>query len=199
MNNSFVAFINKKAGFTLVELVIGIVVLAIALVAMSTLLLSQSKDAIEPIHRLRASQLGQSIIQNIVSRAYDENSDHNGGVYRCGEIWGDSNLWFDGSSWQTTGTPSPVACTSSANYGIDSGEVAGEHFNFNDVDDFIEDEYVGAVEYGNVLGEPLSSEMQNFSVKISVSPYNTVFKEITVTIKTPTNEEIVFAALKGNY
>lgn len=199
MNNRSVSLCNKNTGFTLVELVIGIVVLAIALVAMSTLLISQSKDAIEPIHRLRASQLGQSIIQNIVSRAYDEKSDHNGGIYRCGEIWGDSNLWFDGTSWQTTGTPSIVSCTNSANYGIDAGEVAGEHYNFNDVDDFIESDYVSAVQYGNVLGESLASEMQNYAVKIDVTPYNSVFKEITVTIKTPTNEEIKFAALKGNY
>lgn len=176
--------INKtQAGFSLVELVIGIVVLAVALVMMSTMLISQSKDALEPLYRLRASQLGQSILQNIVSRAYDEKSDHNGGYYRCGEVWGD--------------TPPIVAC--SVNLGIDTGESAGEHQNFNDVDDFIEPDFVSAVSYGNVLGDDFPSQVKNYFVKINVTAYSSVLKEITVTIKTPTDEEIVFSVLKGNY
>lgn len=189
----------KQCGFTLVELVVGIVVLAIALVAMSTLLVSQSKDAIEPIHRLRASQLGQTILQNILSRAYDQNSDHNGGVYRCDEIWGDSSLWYDATTqtWMSTGTPTIVTC--SISLGVDSGETTGEHQNFNDVDDFIENSFVSAVDYGNVLGEAMPSQVQNYYVKIQVGQYTSVLKEILVTIKTPTNEEIVFSALKGNY
>ena len=73
-------------GFTLVELVIGIVLLAIAMMVMNTMLISQSKDALEPLYRLRASQLGQSILQDILSHAYDQNADHNGGRYRCDEI-----------------------------------------------------------------------------------------------------------------
>lgn len=197
--NKFHYFLRHKSGFSLVELVVGIVVLAIALLAMTTMLISQSKDALEPIHRLRASQLGQSILQNILSRSYDQNSDHNGGVYRCGEIWGDSNLWYDSSdqTWKSTGIPTIVACSS--NDGIDIGEAAGEHQNFNDVDDFIENDFVSIVDYGNVLGNDFPSQVQNYSVKITVLPNGAAFKEISVTIKTPTNEEIVFSALKGNY
>lgn len=208
MNNFFSLKQNSikknNQGFSLVELVVGIVVLSIALLAMTTMLISQSKDALEPIHRLRASQIGQSILQNILSRAYDQNSDHNGGLYRCGEIWGDINLWYDSinNTWQTTGTPSIVACSSI--YGIDASEVAGEHQNFNDVDDFIEANFVSAAIYGDVLGpvdpsDPIETEIQNYSVKINVAANGTVFKEISVTIKTPTNEEITFSALKGNY
>ena len=76
--------VNKgvSRGFSLVELVVGIVVLGVAMMVMNTMLISQSKDALEPLYRLRASQLGQSILQNILSRAYDQNSDHNGGYYR---------------------------------------------------------------------------------------------------------------------
>jgi len=197
--NKFPYSLHYNSGFSLVELVVGIVVLAIALLAMTTMLISQSKDALEPIHRLRASQLGQSILQNILSRGYDQNSDHNGGVYRCGEIWGDSNLWYDSSShtWKVTGVPTIVTCSS--NYGIDAGEVAGEHQNFNDVDDFIENDFVSVVGYGNVLGDDFPSQVQNYSVKITVQPNSSIFKEISVIIKTPTNEEIVFSALKGNY
>lgn len=193
---------HTQKGFTLVELVVGIVVLAIAMVGMNTMLISQSKDALEPVYRLRASQLGQSIMQDILARAYDQNSDHNGGYYRCGEIWGDANLWFDGAAWQTSGTPTPVAC--SATYGLDAGENASQHQNFNDVDDFIVADFMSAVNYGDVLGTALATQYSNYLVKIavreeSITLSGKIMKRIDVTIKTPSDEEIVFSALKGNY
>ena len=194
---------NKKAihkGFTLVELVVGIVVLAVAMMVMNTFLISQSKDALEPIYRLRASQLGQGLLQNILARAYDQNSDPNGGFYRCGEIWGDINLWFDGTTWQTGGTPTAVAC--STVYGIDSGEIEGEHQNFNDVDDFITSGFESAVTYGDVLGGGLPTQYTNYAIQITVAADNSsgiVMKRIDVTIRTPSDEQILFSALKGNY
>lgn len=189
-------------GFTLVELVVGIVVLAVAMMVMNTFLISQSKDALQPLYRLRASQLGQGILQNILSRAYDQNSDHNGGYYRCGEIWGDAGLWYDGAAWQTSGTPAAVAC--STDYGIDADETADEHQNFNDVDDFITGGFVPAVTYGDALGNSLPAQYANYQVKIAVTAdtttlTGTTMKRIDVTIKTPSDEDILFSALKGNY
>lgn len=193
----------NNRGFTLVELVVGIVVLAIAMMIMNTMLISQSKDALEPLYRLRASQLGQSIMQNIVSRAYDEKSDHNGGLYRCGELWQNGPLWFDGNHWLSTSPPQNVTCSSQL--GIDTDEVAGEHQNFNDVDDFITDlsvnnGFVPAVNYGDVLGSHLASQYNNYSVKIEVvEVLANNNKKVAVIIKTPSSEEIRFSALKGNY
>ncbi|WP_028864109.1 type IV pilus modification PilV family protein [Psychromonas aquimarina] len=195
-------------GFTLVELVVGIVVLAIAMMVMNTMMISQSKDSLEPLYRLRASQLGQSIMENILSRSFDHNSDHNGARYRCGEIWGDAGLWYDGSSWQTTGTPTKVAC--STVYGIDAGETAGEHQDFNDVDDFITDGFVNAVTYGDALGNNLADQYKNYWVQIAVTaddsmlavdglPAAEQMKRIDVTIRTPSDEQILFSAFKGNY
>lgn len=210
---------SKKAmnkGFTLVELIIGIVVLAVAMMVMNTMLISQSKDALEPLYRLRASQLGQSIMQNILTRAYDQNADHNGGYYRCGEIWGEAGLWYNGSTWQS-GVPDPIndvlSCTTPANYGPDGAHPNGEkpdpantnaqkHPIFNDVDDFITTGFIDAVTYGNVVGEGLSPQYNNYAVQIAVSADSssgTTMKRIDVTIKTPSDEEIVFSALKGNY
>jgi MSHA pilin protein MshD len=179
----------NNRGFTLVELVVGIVVLAIAMMVMNTLLISQSKDALEPLYRLRASQLGQSIMQSVLSRAYDEKSDHNGGLYRCGEFW---------ASDSTTHT-----C--SASLGIDFGEDTDSHQNFNDVDDFITKYpdnivFVSAVNYGDVLGTNLPDQYHNYSVKIEVEELvANIKKKVSVIIKTPSNEEIRFSALKGNY
>ena len=201
-------------GFTLVELVVGIVVMAIAMMIMNTMLISQSKDSLEPLYRLRASQLGQSIMQNILTRAYDENSDHNGGFYRCGEIWQNGDLWFNEKTqdWELLAdgeTADNVTC--STRLGFDSGETKGEHFNFNDVDDFIENDFTSAVAYGNVVGGTLgdvnSAQYNNYFIKIDVvldknqvvDAKKITMKKITLTIKTPSNEEIQFNALKGNY
>ncbi|PKG38140.1 prepilin-type N-terminal cleavage/methylation domain-containing protein [Psychromonas sp. Urea-02u-13] len=176
----------NNRGFTLVELVVGIVVLAIAMMIMNTMLISQSKDALEPLYRLRASQLGQSIMQDVLSRAYDDKSDHNGGLYRCGEVWQPSN------AVQT--------CSASLGIDTDTGEVAGEHQNFNDVDDFITTGFVPAVNYGDVLGSNLASQYNNYAVKIeAVEVLANNNKKVAVIIKTPSNEEIRFSALKGNY
>lgn len=173
----------NSRGFTLVELVIGIVVLAIAMLTMNTMLISQSKDALEPLYRLRASQLGQSIMQSVLSRAYDEKSDHNGGLYRCDEVW------------QPANTLQPCSTV----LGIDGTEVAGEHENYNDVDDFITNGFQAAVNYGDVLGDALPEQYNNYAIDISVEVLGSSTKKVVVTVKTPSSEEIRFSALKGNY
>lgn len=174
----------NSRGFTLVELVVGIVVMAAAMMVMNTMLVSQSKDSLEPLYRLRASQLGQSVMQNVLARAYDENSDHNGGLYRCGE------------TWSSTGTLQVCSVV----LGRDTGEVAGQHQDFNDVDDFITSGFESAVNYGDVLGDDLPSQYTNYQIKIEVvEVIANNNKKISVTIKTPSNEEIRFSALKGNY
>jgi MSHA pilin protein MshD len=173
----------NNRGFTLVELIVGIVVLAIAMMIMNTMLVAQSKYALEPLYRLRASQLGQGIMQNVLSRAYDENSDHNGGLYRCGELWLSDNAIH--------------SC--SASLGTDGSEVADEHEKFNDVDDFITNGFQSAVNYGDVLGTDLPNQYNNYAINIEVVAFSSHSKKIAITIKTPSNEEIRFSALKGNY
>lgn len=200
MNKTFTSH-RKSTGFTLVELVIGMVVLAVALMAMSTMLIAQNKDAREPLHRLRASQLGQSIMQNIISRSYDEKSHHNGAEYRCGEVWWQGANWYDESTggWSTGPNPTVIPC--STHYGIDasSNEVAGRHQDFNDVDDFIQPTFVSAETYGNILGGNLDSQFALYSVMINVVAAGLHAKQIVVTVRTPSGEDIVFSALKGNY
>jgi len=179
---------GNKRGFTLVELVVGIVVLAVAMMIMTTMLVSQSQDALEPLYRLRASQLGQGIMQNILVRSYDEESDHNGGLYRCGEIWQPANTI--------------QAC--STELGTDSlAEKDAGHQNFNDVDDFITDTSVdngfeSAVSYGDVIGGDLATQYTNYAVKVEVELLASG-KKVAVVIRTPSAEEIRFTALKGNY
>ena len=202
MNNPSFCY-RQHRGFTLVELVIGMVVLAIAMLTMNTMLTSQSKDVLEPLYRLRASQLGQSILQDILSRSFDQNSDHNGGYYRCGEVWRNGDLWYDfaSNSWVNSSPQQIVPCSDPSNYGPDGSEDVSNHAMYNDVDDFIETNFVSLVTYGDALDQPYATEYTNYAVKIAVQPYLSPekVKLIEVTVQTPSGEEILFSALKGNY
>ncbi|WP_100657723.1 type IV pilus modification PilV family protein [Alteromonas flava] len=102
----------KTFGFTLVELIAGIVVFAIALTLVTALVASQSRQSIDPIWQVRATELGQSLLNEISAKAFDENSDFVGGSTRCNES---------------------TACTSSSALGPDAGE---SREDFDDVDDF---------------------------------------------------------------
>jgi len=82
---------NNK-GFTLIEIVIGMTVLAIAMMLMNAVLITQSRDTLTPLHQLRATQLGQSILQNVLSRSYGENAvELNGGEAKAGQNTDDVN------------------------------------------------------------------------------------------------------------
>ncbi len=204
----------RQLGFTLVELVVGIVVMAVAFTIITTMLVTQSRDSIDPLHQMRAAELGQSLLSEITSRAYDQHSDHNGSVYRCGEIWwqGKANQsgssWFDQASqtwllWDTNPTALVVNCSSVL--GAETGEVRGGGQNtFNDVDDYITT-WVDAVSFGDTLGQPLESVYQNFKLKIDVVVDNSLggaadtAKRIDLTIQTPNGNELAFSAYRGNY
>ncbi|WP_219598248.1 type IV pilus modification PilV family protein, partial [Aeromonas salmonicida] len=74
-----------ERGFTLIELIVGIVLLAVALTGILGLLINQAPQAVDPVQQVRAAQLAQRLSGEILQKSFDENSDHNGGRYRCGE------------------------------------------------------------------------------------------------------------------
>jgi len=76
----------KAKGFTLIELIIGIVMLAITLSIITALIAPQAQKSAEPITALRASELGQSLMNEIQSKSFDEHSDRSPPFRRCGEI-----------------------------------------------------------------------------------------------------------------
>ena len=55
--------VNKPRGFTLIELVVGIVVFAIALTLFTSLIVPQAVRSVDPIFQVRAAELGQSLGQ----------------------------------------------------------------------------------------------------------------------------------------
>lgn len=181
--------VNKTHGFTLVELVIGIIVFSIALVLFTSLIVPQAIRSVDPIFQVRASELGQSMINEIASKSFDEASDRTGGSVLC------------------SSAVAPL-CTASINLGPDGESRA----NFDDVDDY-HNLPVTSGEIKNSLDEITTLNGTNlyagFSLNITVvydadmngeadaARGNT--KLITVTVTTPNDEDIVFSTFRSNY
>lgn len=72
-------------GFTLIELIVGIVVLSISFSLLTSLILPLSEKSAKQLHQVRASELGQSMMNEILARAFDQQSDMAGGLVRCSE------------------------------------------------------------------------------------------------------------------
>lgn len=179
--------VNKTAGFTLIELVIGMVVFSIALVLFTSLIVPQAIRSVDPIFQVRAAELGQSLINEIASKSFDENSDRTGGANFC----------------------DATCLTPMSELGPDGSE--GRAI-FDDVDD-----YHGLNEDNdnieNTLGETTllnsNSLYAGFSLSVSVvydaamngNPDTVVgnTKLITVTVTTPNDEDIIFSTFRSNY
>lgn len=173
----------RSKGFTLIELIVGIVVLSISFSLLISLILPLSEKSAEQLHQVRAAELGQSMMNEILARAFDENSDMAGGLVRCGENSG--------------------SCTSAGDLGADTGEI--ERSLYNDVDDYIDFDFSSET---NALGESFSSLYPGFNVTVAVvysnfSPNDSnvieLAKRITITVTTPQDFDFVFTFYKANF
>jgi MSHA pilin protein MshD len=192
---SDVASLRQQAGFTLVELVIGIVVLAIALTVITGVLGPLYQRSTDPWHQVRAAELGHSFMNEIMARSFDEQSDRADGSYRC-----------DALTEPTPVTPWP--CTEAVNFGAEAGET---RISFNDVDDFHNFSATGDA-ITNILANPLTGLYTNYQVAIDVAydgnfngvvnevdPAERLAKRIRVSVTTPSGEVIQFAAYRSNW
>ncbi|NMP31934.1 type II secretion system protein [Thalassotalea sp. M1531] len=184
--------INRSTGFTLIELIVGIIVLAISFTVITRLVMPASVQSASQIHQIRAAELGQSLMNEILSKAFDQNSDHVGGIVRCGQT-------------VPVVIPAAPACTAP---GLLDNEEGGNREDFNDVDD-----YHGLNESGvnieNALGDPMGSLYSGYNVSISVfydSNYDGVndgavglAKLVSITVTTPSDEQVKFATYKVNF
>ena len=179
-------------GFTLVELIIGITVFSIIMMVIIGLIGPQSRLSVEPIWQVRASELAQSLMSEINSRAFDEQSISLSNGTRCNE-----------------GT----SCTRSELLGPDEEDRA----SFNDVDD-----YNGLDDYGIDISSAQGAQItfngeslySGFRVQVQVyyddnedgvnddaSGSGTVIgnvKRIVITVTTPGGEAITFSSYRWN-
>ena len=177
-----------QQGFTLIEMIVGIVVMSIAFSIFTTLIYPLANQSAEQIHQIRAAELGQSMINEILGKASDENSDMSGGLMRCGE----------------TGAN---ACTTNANLGPD-GSTPETRNAFNDADDY---HGLNVVETSLGSTDGLANIYVGFSMNVTVindSDYdgdndaadnNFTAKLITVTVTTPQGFDFVFSTYRVNF
>lgn len=172
--------LSSQRGFTLVEIIVGIVVLAIALTLITSIILPAARQSVTPVYQVRAAELGQAMLNEILSKSFDEQSDRQGGQVRCGE--------------------EGVNCTDSSNFGPDNED----RDRFDDVDDYHQ---LTSIE--SALGEDLSNRYPNYTVLVDVcysdssgtcgNQPDPLFKRILVTVTTPEGQNFDFSAVRGNF
>ena len=89
--------VSAPAGFSLVELVVGIVVSAIALTLLTNLFFSNAGRSVEPMMQIRAAEFGQAIMEEILAKNFDEQTPV-GGVPACTSCTPANSLGPDGES-----------------------------------------------------------------------------------------------------
>jgi MSHA pilin protein MshD len=180
--------INNQRGFTLVEIIISIVVLSIALAIVTSLIAPTEKQSADNMLQIKAAELGQSLLNDISSRAFDQKSDMTGGLIRCDQ-------------------PSADACTAANKLGPEDGKGGRDDEDednrslYNDVDDFH-----GFTDKVNAENDNLGDSYSSFLIEVNVvyagddlGLDNLLAKRITVSVTTPLGTEIKFATHKANF
>ncbi|ENW4832067.1 prepilin-type N-terminal cleavage/methylation domain-containing protein [Vibrio vulnificus] len=146
---------KKHQGMTLIESIVAMVLIAVAMVTLTSLLFPNVKNSAAPHYQTRAIALGQGFMSQILARGFDHNSNFDGGSTRCGE---------DG-----------VLCTAADGLGAEEAQVV----DYNDVDDYIGCWYTtntqsqcptGSVQksLADVFGSTINTEYPNFRVDVRV-------------------------------
>lgn len=181
-------------GFTLIELIIGIVVFAVALSLFASLIKPLATRSVEPILQVKAAELAQSLMNEIFAKSFDQQSNRSGGLVRCNEL--------------------ANPCTTSNNLGPDNES----RDSYNDVDDYhgldqsssaILDANANAIQFNG------QSFYVGFRAQVRVyyddnmdgindaitggSAYIGNTKLIQITITPPNGEPIIFTGLRSNY
>ncbi|WP_199610756.1 prepilin-type N-terminal cleavage/methylation domain-containing protein [Flocculibacter collagenilyticus] len=179
---------TRQQGFTLIEIIIGMVVLTIVMVIASSFISTQAIRTADPAIRIRAAELGQAMMSEITTKAFDEVNVVDGGRIRCGENG-------------TTCTTTVANCTGVIPTYVEEG--VGNRQAFDDVDD-----YHCLTLQGNNLytaSPTLDNLYDGFEVEVTVLPDSTTamnasnVKRISVTVTAPNGEQFTFARQRYNY
>ncbi|NRA60367.1 MAG: prepilin-type cleavage/methylation domain-containing protein [Psychrobium sp.] len=182
---------NRKfsVGFSLIELVIGMLVFSIAMTMMLSLIYPQVERSLIPIYQIRATKLANSLLNEIRGKAFDENSNLTLAGNRCGE-----------------GT-APLPCTAPGDLGaVADGESRDQ---FDDVDDFHGFDIEGTL---LTQSDQFKDLYVGFSLKVEVfydgnydgqkdassDPARNA-KLIKISVTMPNDETLSFAAYRSNY
>jgi MSHA pilin protein MshD len=182
-------------------------VLSIAFSIFTSLIYPLANQSAKQVHQIKAAELGQSMINEILAKAFDDNSDMSGGIYRCGE---DQNN--DGEIKAEDGE---AECTKEIEMGVEESESdeLEKRDEFDDVDDYHGLSYNDSSNMESSLGkgDPLNDIYVGYQINVQVindSDYDGNHDEddneytaklITVTITTPQDFDFVFAVYRVNF
>ncbi|MDP5212766.1 prepilin-type N-terminal cleavage/methylation domain-containing protein [Pseudoalteromonas tunicata] len=195
----FTAKLKLAQGFTLVELIIGMVVLAITMTIITNLLAPQARQSADPLVQIRATALGQALMNEILAKSFDQQSQRGAPWLRCGE--------------------SGLVCTAQASFGKDclddsktapacTGSSLETRSTFNDVDDYHNLTLTSDADFAAFFDLP-ADYYRGFSLIVTVQyddnydgagqQASKTAKLITIKITASNNEEYGFSAYRGNY
>lgn len=158
-----------SAGFTLIELVVGIVVFTISLSIILTLIVPQAAQTAEPLRQVKAAKLGQSLMNEVLSRSYDENSDR---------------------------SPPFQTCTEKGNCTTSLGAEEGSRNKFDDVDDY---NGVSVSDAGGIYSGYGYTIAVVYDNSIDVLSSANSYKRIDIVVIAPDNQNYAFSAYRGSY
>ncbi|MCL1142101.1 prepilin-type N-terminal cleavage/methylation domain-containing protein [Shewanella gaetbuli] len=164
----------RQNGFSLIELVIGMLVLSIAMVMLTSMFFPQADRSVESLYRMRSAELAHSVMNEIWGKRYDQNTNPNGGVPACN-------------------APSGLPCSTVLG---PNGEPRDE---YNDIDDY------HGLDINDLMlnsSETYADVYRNFKLNVTVEYVDAATqaaKLITVTVTTPSNEDITYQAVRSNY
>lgn len=179
---------KHSSGFTLIEIIIGIVVIAIVTLVVTAGMGPLFRQTVDPWQQVRAAELGQSLMNEIIARKFD---DANTASYRCSASGPEPCT--------NPANPTNLSCPAVGNPlpNIENSENRDE---FDDVDDF---NCVGitTTELSNIFGNDINIDYyEGFSAEIRVYAISTdQIKQIDIDVLTPQSERIVFTGLRGNW
>lgn len=179
-----------SAGFTLIELIVGMVVLAIAILMVSQIMGPMLVRSTEPWHQVRAAELGHSLMNEIMAMSFDENSSRGSNLLRCNAAGAASCI------------ASLPACPAT---GMTSATEEANRSLYDDVDDY----HCLRADGGSltdILNQNQAATYNNYRVEIYVSYAgsrlglaNNTAKQVEIQVSTPGGEVIVFTGFKGNW
>ena len=195
---------NRARGFTLIETVIFIVIIAIAVLSV-TLLFSQSvRHSNAPLERQRALALANAFMEEIRHKRWDENTPIGGGCVETGSGFCDSYCATLSAASCGVCQASAGSCQPKASASAGTGAEGEGRADFDDVDD-----YHGISNQSppqDADGNPMVG-YAGYAVSVTVaSPaanWNGIdrrdVKRVEVVVRSPSGESIRLDAYRVNY
>ncbi len=178
-------------GFTLLELVVGMLVLAISMTVLVSALAPMHQQSGAIWQQIRSAELAQALLSEIQGRAFDDNTPADGSLLRCDEA---------GANACVAAFP---ACPAQ---GLTALTEEAARADFDDVDDYHCFRASGDT-FSDVLGQSMADSYRGYQLSVQLSyagteyglASNRLVKKISLTVTAPDGTALLFNSLKGNW